>query len=108
MKEFQLQARCLVGPLSAPVRDEVRNLQHDHLDPLRAEAARLTRDGFTVWLFRYGPATGPSLTPYKLHLLETVRPDRSIPDEPRPPDDGVPATRQRGTLPAHDRHLRRA
>jgi len=76
---FHLQARCLVGPLSAPTRDETRRATSDDWNTVRAEADRLVADGFTVWLFRYGPNTRPALHPHGLHLVETLRP------EPGPP-----------------------
>lgn len=115
MKEYQLQARCLIGSLAAPERDECRLAEADDLAPLRSEAERLAREGFTVWLFRHGPATGPSLTPYKLHLVETLRPGHDRPShrtvwpdgkrgesEDHPPAPAAPHSPTSG-----GRHLRR-
>lgn len=51
MSIFHIQARLLEGPLSRPVRDEVRLARADSRDAAFLAADDLVRDGFTVWIF---------------------------------------------------------
>lgn len=59
MTRYLLQARCLVGPLSNPTRNETRTQAGDDLAALEQLAQSLAADGFTVWLLENDPARRP-------------------------------------------------
>ena len=76
MRELHLQARRLIGPLSQPRSNETRLSQSDDWVAVRAEADALARDGFTVWVFRYGLQQAPALATHGLRLVLTIQPVR--------------------------------
>lgn len=89
MKAFHLQARRLIGPLSAPVCDDRVLAESESHQVLRSQADRLAADGFTVWIFRRVPGR-PTTTTAVSRLVDRVDP---------PAADGRESTRPQPAAP---------
>lgn len=95
MKEFHLQARRLVGPLSAPLCDDRVLAESDSRRELTTQGAALAAAGFTVWIFRRTPGGWRSAS----HTSRLV--DRIDPTGTPRPDVATPAVaHSTGTLDA--------
>ena len=78
MSAFHLHARLVEGSLGAFSRDESRASTADSWPVALSVAEELRSTGFTVWIYKHGPAH-PFPTGSDLRLVQCLAPERYRP-----------------------------